>query len=101
MVNNTRDAVKILKRVTGDDLELQQMIEEEYVNIQVAQMIYDARVSAGITQTKLAEIVGTHQSTIARLESSDYRGHSLKMLKRIASALKLNLEVRFLPRSVT
>jgi len=100
VVNKTRDAVKILERFTGDDFELRQMIEEEYVNIQVAQMICDARVSAGLTQTQLAELIGTHQSTIARLEDSDYRGHSLKMLKRIASALNLNLEVRFLPRSV-
>ena len=100
MVRKTRDAVKILNQLTGDDIELQRMIEEEYVNIQVAQMIYDARVSAGLTQIQLAELIGTHQSTIARLEDSDYRGHSLNMLKRIASALHLNLEVRFIPRSV-
>lgn len=100
MVRKTRDAVKILDQLTGDDIELQRMIEEEYVNIQVAQMIYDARVSAGLTQIQLAELIGTHQSTIARLEDSDYRGHSLNMLKRIASALHLNLEVRFIPRSV-
>jgi ribosome-binding protein aMBF1 (putative translation factor) len=100
VVRKTRDAVKILDQLTGDDIELQRMIEEEYVNIQVAQMIYDARVSAGLTQIQLAELIGTHQSTIARLEDSDYRGHSLNMLKRIASALHLNLEVRFIPRSV-
>lgn len=100
MVRKTRDAVKILDQLTGDDIELQRMIEEEYVNIQVAQIIYDARVSAGLTQIQLAELIGTHQSTIARLEDSDYRGHSLNMLKRIASALHLNLEVRFIPRSV-
>ena len=100
MVRKTRDAVKILDQLIGDDIELQRMIEEEYVNIQVAQIIYDARVSAGLTQIQLAELIGTHQSTIARLEDSDYRGHSLNMLKRIASALHLNLEVRFIPRSV-
>lgn len=100
MVNKTRNAVNILERLTGDDVELQRIVEEEYVNIQIAQMIYDARVAAGLTQTQLAEIISTHQSTIARLEDSDYRGHSLNMLKRIATALNLNLEVRFLPRSV-
>jgi len=100
VVNKTRNAVNILERLTGDDVELQRIVEEEYVNIQIAQMIYDARVAAGLTQTQLAEIISTHQSTIARLEDSDYRGHSLNMLKRIATALNLNLEVRFLPRSV-
>ncbi len=39
--------------------------------------------------------MGTTQSVIARLESADYSGHSLKMLHRIARALDLRLELRF------
>ena len=100
MARKTKDALKILDQITGDDSELRQLIEQEYLNIHVAQMIHDARVSAGLTQAQLAELIGTQQPTIARLEDSDYRGHSLNMLKRIALALNLDLEVRFLPRSV-
>jgi transcriptional regulator with XRE-family HTH domain len=71
------------------------MIAEERTNVQVARMICDARIEAGLTQKQLAELVGTQQSTIARLEDADYEGHSLSMLRRIAEALNLGLEVRF------
>ena len=97
MAKKTKDAVEILDRVTGDDPELREMIAEEMVNAQVARLIYDARTRAGLTQKKLAELVGTQQSTIARLEDADYDGHSLTMLRRIAEALDQRVEVRFVP----
>jgi transcriptional regulator with XRE-family HTH domain len=50
-------------------------------------MIYDARQKAGLTQKQLAELIGTKQQVIARLEDADYEGHSLSMLQRIASGL--------------
>lgn len=91
----TRSAGQILDRLTGDDPELRQMIAQETVNAQVAQLVHDARIAAGLTQKELAERVGTTQSVIARLEDADYRGHSLTMLQRIAAALDRRVEVRF------
>jgi len=35
------------------------------------------------------------QSVISRLEDADYDGHSLAMLRRIASALEKRVEIRF------
>lgn len=97
MAKKTHDATEILDRLTGDDPELREMIAEEAVNVQVARMIYDARTSAGLTQKQLADVIGTQQSVIARLEDADYEGHSLTMLRRIADALDQRLEVRFVP----
>ncbi len=97
MAKKTRSAIEILERLTGDDPELREMIAEEKVNAQVARMIYEARIAAGLTQTQLADLVDTQQSTIARLEDADYEGHSLSMLRRIAEALNQKLEVRFVP----
>lgn len=94
----TSDGLEILDRITGDDPELREMIAEERLNTQVARMIYDARTAAGLSQRGLAELIGTQQSTIARLEDADYEGHSLSMLRRIADALNQKLEVRFVPR---
>lgn len=97
MARKTRNANEILERLTGDDPELREMIAEEAVNAQVARMIYDARMAAGLTQKQLADMIGSQQSVIARLEDADYEGHSLSMLRRIAEALDQKLEVRFVP----
>src|SRR5215216_3741629 len=46
----------------------------------VAQLIQRWRRRAALSQSELAERVGTTQSVISRLESEDYGGHSLSML---------------------
>ena len=96
-VARTRDALKIIDDITGDDPELKAMIEEETIHAQVARKIYEARTRAGLTQQQLAALVGTKQSVIARLEDADYVGHSLTMLQRIATALHQKLEIDLVP----
>lgn len=93
----TRDAVEILDRITGDDEKLRELVERETLNAKVAMMIYEVRTRAGLTQAQLAELVGTKQPVIARLEDADYEGHSLSMLQRIAVALNARLELRIVP----
>ena len=93
----TKNALKILDRITGDDPELRELIEEETINAQVARMIYEARTQASLTQQELARLVGTKQPVIARLEDADYDGHSLSMLQRIATALNQRLEIHLVP----
>jgi len=97
MARKERDATKILDQVTGDDPELRELIAAESLNARVAGMIYDARTAAGLTQAQLAELIGTKQPVIARLEDADYDGHSLSMLRRIAEALGRRLDVSFAP----
>jgi ribosome-binding protein aMBF1 (putative translation factor) len=93
----TKDALKILDRLTGNDPQLREQIERETVNAQVVQLIYDARTKAGLTQKQLAGLIGTSQPNIARLEDADYEGHSLTMLQRIAKALNQRLEISLRP----
>ena len=93
----TADALKIIDRMVGDDREQRELIEQATLNCRVAQLIYDARTEAGLTQTQLAELIGTSQPTIARLEDADYEGHSLSMLQRIAAALDRPLQISFGP----
>jgi len=93
----TTDAVVILNRMAGDNAELRRLTEEARINAAVAQLIYEARTEAGLSQAQLAERIGTRQSVISRLEDADYEGHSLNMLQRIANALGHSLEIRFLP----
>ena len=95
----TKDALKILDRVTGEDPQLREIIEEETLNAHVARLIYEARKAAGLTQQQLADLVGTKQPDIARLEDADYQGHSLTMLHRIATAMNQRLKIAFAPAS--
>jgi ribosome-binding protein aMBF1 (putative translation factor) len=97
-MSNTDDALKIIRRSIGDDPELEDMLRESSINAQVSMIIYDIRKQAGLTQSQLAEAIGTTQSVIARLEDADYEGHSLSMLTRIASALNQKLEIKMSPR---
>jgi ribosome-binding protein aMBF1 (putative translation factor) len=87
-------AAEILRnRYVKDDPERKASVEAERVNAEVARLIYTMRTEAGLTQGQLAELVGTTQSVISRLEDSDYEGHSLSMLSRIAEALHKKLSV--------
>ena len=69
----TKDALKILERVTGQNSDVQQAITNARINLDVAQMIYDARTRAGLTQRRLGELIGSKQSVIARLEDATTR----------------------------
>jgi ribosome-binding protein aMBF1 (putative translation factor) len=90
----TTNALKIMHKMVGNEPKSHRLLDNARVNAQVAQLVYDARTEAGLTQRQLAERIGTKQSVIARLEDADYEGHSLSMLKRIAGAVGKRLEIR-------
>ena len=94
-MTRTSDALKIIDSLTGNDPELEDLVREASLNAVVAQLIYEARASRGLTQKQLADRIGTKQSAIARLEDADYAGHSLSMLQKIAGALNQKVEIRF------
>ena len=90
----TTNAVDILhRRYIGDDTERKASLQAERVNAEVARMIYELREEAGMKQKELAALIGTTQSVISRLENSDYDGHSLSMLSKIAKALNRKLSI--------
>ena len=54
------------------------------------------RIQRGLTQAQLAELVGTQQPSIARLENGSSIP-SLSFLQKIAAALNARIEVRLVP----
>jgi predicted transcriptional regulator len=96
----TSDALVILDRLTGNSAEMAELLEQERANLDIARKIYELRSRAGLSQAELARKVGTTQSVISRLEDADYDGHSLAMLRRIASALEKRVEIRFVPNKL-
>ena len=94
MARRKKNAYEFLvEKYVGDDPERLADLEQERINAEVAQELYDARKRAGLSQKQLAERVGTTQSVISRLEDADYGGHSVKMLGRIAQALGQRLKI--------
>jgi transcriptional regulator with XRE-family HTH domain len=65
---------------------------------QIAEQVSERRRELGLSQKQLAELTGTTQSAIARLESGG-RPPRIDTLLRITSALDCELEVRLRPRT--
>ena len=94
----TRDAIEIIhRRYFEGKPHMLAMLAEARANDEVARKIYDLRTTAGLTQRQLAKLVSTTASVICRLEDSDYEGHSLAMLNRIAAALNKRVKIEFVP----
>ncbi|RJP23649.1 MAG: helix-turn-helix domain-containing protein [Candidatus Omnitrophota bacterium] len=94
----TVDGVEILhKRYFEGKPEMLALLEEERANADIAQIIYDLRQEAGLTQQELADLIGTSRTVITRLEDADYEGHSLSMLRRVAAALNRKVRIEFDP----
>ena len=79
--------------ITSKNLEenFYKPLEKERI---AAEILY-YREKLNLTQKELAEKINSSQSAIARLEDSDYRGYSIKVLRKIADALGLELAVTF------
>ena len=72
--------------------------EEGWLFAQIAGQVADRRKERGLSQADLAELVGTTQSAIARLESGG-RPPRIDTLLRIANALDADLHIELLDRA--
>ncbi len=86
---------KIMSRLQEEEVKADDMQGEMS---SVVQQMINLRRRKGLSQRQLAELVGTHQPSISRLEA----GHigSITFLQKIADALDASIEIRFVPRQV-
>lgn len=63
----------------------------------IIQAMIDARVKKKMSQEQLAKKMGTGQAAVSRLENVN-ANPSLSILKKLAHALDLKLELKFTPR---
>lgn len=84
------------KRLENDNFR------REYESIQpemnIIRAIITARKEQNITQTDLAVRTGINQSDISKLENGS-KNPSLKMLKRLADGLNMELKIEFIPKT--
>jgi transcriptional regulator with XRE-family HTH domain len=72
--------------------------EEGWFFSKIAEEVAEQRKARGLSQRELAELCGTTQSAIARLESGG-RPPRIDTLLRIANALDCELEIELRPRT--
>ena len=96
-MRKTSDAVEILMNIIRDDPEAQQMVREAEWQCMAAQMVYDTRTQAGLSQKELAERAGVEADVIAQIEDADYEEPIMPILQRIAENLHCRLELHLVP----
>ena len=77
------------------DKNLEEKFYKRLDKERIAAEILYYREKLNLTQKQLAEKISSSQSAIARLEDSDYHNYSIKLLRKIASVLNLELVVTF------
>jgi transcriptional regulator with XRE-family HTH domain len=96
----TKNFGDVIRAKLAANPELAEAVEQHSFNADIAQQVHDLRIDAKLTQTQLAELAGTYQSVISRIEDADYDGHSLASLNKIAKALNRKLKVEFCAKPV-
>ena len=70
-------------------------VRREIAKLALGERIRDAREVQGLTQARLAQMVGTTQSCIARLEAAECANFKLETLLAIAGALNGRVTIKF------
>ncbi|MBF8264659.1 MAG: putative transcriptional regulator, XRE family [Dehalococcoidia bacterium] len=83
------------------DPELRQQFIDEHINVGLAFQIRALRVRQDLTQTKLAELLGSKskQPMVSEWENPNYGKYTLETLKDLAKVFDVGLLVRFVPFS--
>jgi transcriptional regulator with XRE-family HTH domain len=77
------------------DVEARYAYADTVTNAFMAAQIKGLREARGLSQEELAELVGTKQSGISRIERSDYSTWKVETLRKLARAFGVRLRVRF------
>lgn len=93
-----------IKTINSEKLLIDQMRDNnfriEYERYErefaIAKQIIKLRKKRNLTQKQLAELSGTSQPAIARLESGEYKNFSISFLKKIGKALGVIPEINFI-----
>ena len=93
--------VKLLDQYLDEQLQNEEFRKEwddNQAEMDIIRVIVDARISQNLTQKELAERTGINQADISKLENGT-RNPSLKLLKRLADGMDMNLSIVFTPKN--
>lgn len=95
MSTKTQDALEIIYKRFGGYPGFEEGVESARFELMIGQIVYDARIEAGLSQAQLAEKAETNEETVARVEEADCEELSLSLLNRIANALNKKIKLEF------
>jgi ribosome-binding protein aMBF1 (putative translation factor) len=87
---------KIQERI--NDSHLKKELETIQPEVEAVRTMIKARLEQGLTQKDLAQRVGMDQADISKLENGT-RAPSLKLLKKLAEGLDMELRIHFEPKA--
>lgn len=76
----------------------QMALQESVPEMQIAQMLIEARIKNNLSQKQLADRINTKQSVVSRVENAK-TSPSLSFLKKLANALNTTFEIKINPSS--
>ena len=81
-----------------EDPEFKKEWDDLQPEMDVIRAMIDNRIAQNLTHKELAERTGINQADISKLENGT-RNPSLKMLKRLAAGMGMQLKIDFIPMS--
>ena len=95
--------MKKIKTINSKELLKKQLKNNEFKKeydvlneeFEIAKEVIKLRKDANLTQKELADLAGTSQPAIARIESGNYKNVSLQFLRKIGNALGVRPEIHF------
>jgi predicted transcriptional regulator len=90
--------LKTLKRELLDDAKTRAVYDDMAAEFAIARELIAARARAGLSQSEVAQRMGTTQSVVARLESGK-RPPSMRTVERFAQAVGGHLVMRIEPQA--
>lgn len=100
-MSKTTNYLKVIQDKKDRDPGLAERMEAVRFNLDIASEIYEARTNKGLSQKDLADLVGTTQTVISRMEDSEYGSHTVTMLRKISRSLGMTLKVQFVDKKTT
>ena len=98
MVNKVKSLDQYLDEQLQNE-EFRKEWEDNQAELDIIRAMVDARISQNLTQKELAERTGINQADISKLENGT-RNPSLKLLKRLADGMDMNLSLVFTPKNI-
>ena len=93
---NSTDFEDYFLKILNTDSSFKEEWENYQPEYEVMKAVLDARLSRNLSQSELATISGINQSEISKIESGT-RNPSIKILRKIANAMDMHIEIKFVP----